>query len=544
MAFMNPVIALEPWRELSPFEQFAMSLSSLSCTFEPDEASERLTSALEAIGMAFGADECTLVTYGAHGEPCLTGSWAPRPHVPCTAEDLSEMPWLLRRLVRGTVVGVSSESDLPDSAAADRAHSVRTGILVRLAVPIVLRGSVCCALMLGARRSHPEWNDAAAGRLKLFGEILGSSIDRSVREPTPRPAAARRPDGAHTAGHAVDPSADHTVAAGGIIGQSSAIKVALDRLDQVAPHDVTVLLCGETGTGKELFARAVHERSRRRDGPFIRVNCAALPPTLIESELFGHERGAFTDATSLRQGRFELAHGGTLFLDEIGDLAPELQSKMLRALQEGEFERVGSSKVRRVDVRVVAATHVDLEHAVADGRFRADLFYRLNVFPIVLPPLRDRRHDIPDLVWSFIRRRQHDLGRNITTVPTDVMHALTGYDWPGNVRELDNVIERALISSNGDTLQLDYPLQPSPPISGASASTDQTLDAVQRQYIEKVLRECGGRINGAGNAAVRLGLHPNTLRFRMKKLGVVVPGRVDAARQAATQPAVSALDPQ
>jgi transcriptional regulator with GAF, ATPase, and Fis domain len=427
---------------------------------------------------------------------------------------------------------VSGESDLPDSAAADRAHAVRTGILARLGVPIVLRGSVGCAIILSARRSHPEWNDAAAGRLKLFGEILGSSIDRPLREEQPRAAAPRRPDGNHAPAHPPE---------GGIIGQSPAIKVALDRLDHVAPHDVTVLLCGETGTGKELFARAVHERSRRREGPFIRVNCAALPPTLIESELFGHERGAFTDATSLRQGRFELAHTGTLFLDEIGDLAPELQSKMLRALQEGEFERVGSSKVRRVDVRVVAATHVDLEDAVAEGRFRADLYYRLNVFPIVLPPLRDRRHDIPELVWAFIHRRQHDLGKHVTTVPTDVMNALTRYDWPGNIRELDNVIERALISTTGDTLQLDYPLQPSRSVS--VTSTDQTLDAVQRQYIERVLRECGGRINGAGNAAVRLGLHPNTLRFRMKKLGVVVPGRLESARQATTQPAVSAPDP-
>jgi transcriptional regulator with GAF, ATPase, and Fis domain len=254
------------------------------------------------------------------------------------------------------------------------------------------------------------------------------------------------------------------------------------------------------------------------------VNCAALPPTLIESELFGHERGSFTGATSMRQGRFELADGGTLFLDEIGDLAPELQSKMLRALQEGEFERVGSSKVRRVDVRVVAATHVDLEHAVADGGFRADLYYRLNVFPISLPALRERREDIPDLVWSFIKRRQHDLGRHVTNITPAVMQALTRYEWPGNVRELENVIERALICSTGDSLQLDYPLHKTVS-SSTAATTDETLDAVQRQYIEKVLRECGGRINGAGNAAVRLGLHPNTLRFRMKKLGVVVPGR-------------------
>jgi transcriptional regulator with GAF, ATPase, and Fis domain len=187
-------------------------------------------------------------------------------------------------------------------------------------------------------------------------------------------------------------------------------------------------------------------------------------------------------------------------------------------------------------VRVVAATHVDLEQAVAEGRFRADLFYRLNVFPIVLPPLRERRNDVPELVWSFIKDHQHEFGRHITTVPVDIMNALTRYDWPGNIRELENVIERALIRTTGETLQLDYPLQPS---GSTPQSTGQTLDAVQRQYIEKVLRECGGRINGAGNAAVRLGLHPNTLRFRMKKLGVVVPGRADMPRP----PAVSAADP-
>jgi transcriptional regulator with GAF, ATPase, and Fis domain len=241
----------------------------------------------------------------------------------------------------------------------------------------------------------------------------------------------------------------------------------------------------------------------------------------------------------MRLGRFELADGGTLFLDEIGDLAPELQAKMLRALQEGEFERLGSSKLRSVDVRVVAATHVDLEHAVADGSFRADLYYRLNVFQITLPPLRARRDDIPDLVWTLIKRHQQHLARHVTTVPPDVMEALVRYDWPGNVRELENVIERALIRTTGDALRLDYPLRPAAPVT----SSEQTLDAVQRQHIEKVLRECGGRINGAGNAAVRLGLHPNTLRFRIKKLGVVVPGRDEVERSHLRSP-VSASGPR
>jgi transcriptional regulator with GAF, ATPase, and Fis domain len=234
----------------------------------------------------------------------------------------------------------------------------------------------------------------------------------------------------------------------------------------------------------------------------------------------------------MRQGRFELADGGTLFLDEIGDLAPELQAKLLRALQEGEFERVGSSKLRSVNVRVVAATNVDLDRAVAENRFRPDLYYRLNVYQITLPPLRARRGDIPDLVWSLIKLHQTNLARHVTTIPDDVMDALVRYDWPGNVRELENVVERALIHSTGETLRLDYPLR-----ATSTASTDETLDGVQRQYIEKVLRECGGRINGAGNAAVRLGLHPNTLRFRIKKLGVVVPGR-DELQRPRQRPAV------
>ena len=221
-----------------------------------------------------------------------------------------------------------------------------------------------------------------------------------------------------------------------IIGDSPALRAALSRVQEVAPTDASVVIVGETGTGKELFARAIHNRSARRARPFVRVNCAALPPTLIESELFGHERGAFTGAVATREGRFEIAHRGTLFLDEIGDLPAEVQAKLLRVLQEGEFERVGSSHSRKVDVRVIAATHQDLELAVKEGRFRADLYYRLNVYPIALPPLRERLEDIPRLVWYFINRRQRALNRKFTSVPDAVFAALSRHCWPGNVREL------------------------------------------------------------------------------------------------------------
>jgi len=318
-----------------------------------------------------------------------------------------------------------------------------------------------------------------------------------------------------------------------IIGESPALRLAQARVQEVAATDASVVLFGETGTGKELFARAVHTRSSRRDRPFVRVNCAALPQTLIESELFGHERGAFTGAVATRVGRFELAHKGTIFLDEIGDLPPDVQAKLLRVLQEGEFERVGSSQSRKVDVRVVAATHHDLETAVAEGRFRADLYYRLNVFPIALPPLRERLEDVPRLVWFFISQRQRALNRKFAKVPAAVMSALQQRAWPGNVRELQNVVERAMIHSAGDTLWLDE--EPGLQAARPSAEGD-TLEVVERRYIEDVLRKCRWRINGPGNAAEVLGLHPNTLRFRMKKLRIhrpATPGTVSPFKRVA-----------
>jgi formate hydrogenlyase transcriptional activator len=310
-----------------------------------------------------------------------------------------------------------------------------------------------------------------------------------------------------------------------IVGESAPLRLALARVGQVAPTNSSVLLLGPTGSGKELFARAVHERSRRQARTLVRVNCAALPPTLVESELFGHEKGAFTGAVSTRQGRFELADGGTIFLDEIGDLTPDVQVKFLRVLQEGEFERVGSSQTRKVDVRVIAATHQDLEAAVADGRFRADLFYRLSVYPIRLPSLQERAEDIPRLVWFFINRHQRDLGRRITEVPQHVMEALQQHAWPGNVRELENVVERAMIASDGHVLRLDTP----PAFAGTAASSvemrtgAELLHDVERAHIGALLERCGWRINGKGNAAERLGMHPNTLRFRLKKLGLSRP---------------------
>jgi formate hydrogenlyase transcriptional activator len=282
-----------------------------------------------------------------------------------------------------------------------------------------------------------------------------------------------------------------------------------------------VLLLGETGTGKELLARAIHGRSRRKDRPLVKVNLAALPSSLIESELFGHVRGAFTGAVADKIGRFELADGGTLFLDEIGELNPELQTKLLRVLQEGEFERIGSGETLHVDVRVVAATNRDLHQAMEEDKFRPDLYYRLAVFPIEVPPLRLRREDVPLLVWHFISKKQVRLGKTISSVPEKVMSALVEYDWPGNVRELENVVERAMILSPGSTLVLEEPFKTARCRQADSPSGDRRH--LDRTQIVRALEDCTWRIKGAGNAAEQLGLKPSTLRYRMKVLGIQRP---------------------
>ena len=306
-----------------------------------------------------------------------------------------------------------------------------------------------------------------------------------------------------------------------IIGESDAIRYVLHKISQVASADVTVLIEGETGVGKELVARAIHKGSSRAGKPFIRVNCAVLPSTLIESELFGHERGSFTGADRTRQGRFELAEGGTLFLDEIAELPLEVQSKLLRVLQEGEFDRVGGTKTRKANVRLITATNRNLRKEVDAGRFREDLYYRILGFPITVPPLRDRRSDIPSLVKHFTERLGHKHGRPITEIPLKVVHQLSAGDWRGNVRELENVIERAVITSRGQTLSL--PEDVSIRLEPLAHSSDQmplTLEEMERTHIRQVLVQTRGRVSGEAGAAQLLGINASTLRSRMAKLGI------------------------
>jgi formate hydrogenlyase transcriptional activator len=516
----------EPDVELQQFERLTATLSSCFARLRPEEIAPAIAGALEQVAQVMDVDASTLVEFadgvtmtGMHAWPQSTafGSGTSSGSLPRS---------LLDGLARHEVVQISRVEDLPFE---EREDAGRGRGWCGLGVPVLVAGQLVCAIVIWSRRLPRRWPEPIVDRLRLVSEILGLALLRC------------RQDAALRASVATIERLNARLAADNvylqeeikiyhdfdeIVGESEALRLALVRLGQVAPMNSTVLLLGETGTGKELFARAVHDRSRRGTRALVRVNCAALPPTLVESELFGHEKGAFTGAVSMRQGRFELADGGTIFLDEIGDLSPEIQAKLLRVLQEGEFERVGSSRTKRVDVRVIAATHRDLEADVAAGRFRADLYYRLSVFPIYLPALRERREDIPGLVWFFIHRHQRELGRRITKIPQAVMHALQQHSWPGNVRELENAIERAMIGTSGETLQLDETLGRTRQPSSIDASPHgDTLAAIQRAHIESVLAECGWRINGTNNAAERLGIHPNTLRFRMKKLGVVCPDR-------------------
>lgn len=308
---------------------------------------------------------------------------------------------------------------------------------------------------------------------------------------------------------------------GEIIGQSDALLRVFSQVESVAPMHATVLLLGETGTGKGVVARAIHGRSSRRDRPFITVNCTALPANLIESELFGREKGAFTGADARQIGRFELADGGTIFLDEIGEMPMELQCKLLRVIQDGEFERLGSPRTIITDVRIIAASNRNLEEEISNGRFREDLFYRLNVFPIIIPPLRQRKEDIPLLVNHFVAKFNNKMGKKIETVSKDTLNVLMGYHWPGNVRELESVVERAAIISQGSALQILDRFNTDQQADESGGRDIKALVDLEHDHILQVLKKTGWRIEGEKGAAVLLGLNPSTLRARMRKYGIL-----------------------
>jgi formate hydrogenlyase transcriptional activator len=511
-------------RVLESFERLTADISSRFSYIPIDELPGAIESALCQLVETLDVDRSTVFELVENGVAVkMLHFWA-RPGVaPMRLGDVEGLSWYIGRLRQGEAIRIGEmERDLPPEAESEQAYVRAVGMKSNLTIPAFIGGQLVCALAVGSFRDAREWPDPLVERVRLVAQIIAAALLRRSQELALRASLdeierLNRQLRAENLYLHEELKSRHDFDE--IVGNSGALSLVLARVEQVAATQSTVLLLGESGTGKALFAHAIHARSPRRQRPFVEVNCAALPAGLIESELFGHEKGAFTGAVAQRLGRFEVADGGTLFLDEVADLPLDLQGRLLRVLQEGEFERVGSSRTRHVDVRVVAATNQDLEAAVRAGRFRVDLYYRLSVFPIVLPPLRDRTEDIPPLLWFFVTRLQRRMGRHIERVPRASMDALQHYHWPGNVRELQNVVERAMIRSTGDVLEIDESFDTGrrPPMVQAA---DRTLAAVERAHITAVLDECGWRINGPGGAAETLALNPNTLRFRMKKLAI------------------------
>jgi transcriptional regulator with GAF, ATPase, and Fis domain len=415
---------------------------------------------------------------------------------------------------QGEIFFISDIEDLPDNQWREKKYChEHGGIKSILFIPLSVAGNVLGVISFVSCNLERKWPDVFVQRLRLLGEIIANALERKRVDQKIQQLKSRLEAENLYLRDQIDIEHKHE----SIIGQSDNIKRTLKQAEQVATTDSTVLVLGETGTGKELMAHAIHNLSPRKDRAMIKLNCAALPATLIESELFGREKGAFTGAMTRQIGRFEAADGSTIFLDEIGELPLELQSKLLRVLQEGQFERLGSPVPVTVDVRVIAATNRDLRHEVKRGTFREDLFYRLNVFPILVPPLRERRDDIPLLVWEMVKEFGKNFGKAIERIPKKNMEALQSYAWPGNVRELRNVIERGMILAKGSTLLVDLP-----EISASLAASvpRQTLAEVERAYILSVMEKCHWRVRGKDAAAEILGLKPTTLEARMKKLEI------------------------
>ena len=516
----RPVVALE---ERLRFETLIGDLSSRFVNLEPERVDGAIQDAQREIVEALDLDRSSLLQLAKSGRTLVfTHYWTrpefPSPPVPAVVAE--SFPWMLAKVLGGELVCVSSYDDLPEDTP-DRESLKQAGTKSNVTVPLTVGGRVVGALTFAAIRHERAWPPEIVKRLVLIGQVFANALARKQADTDLRRALE---DNARLREQLTEENVylQHEVRVlhgpSEVKGQSPAIQSALQQIDQVAPGTTTVLLIGETGTGKELFATALHDRSPRRSRPMIRINCAAIPAALVESELFGHEKGAFTGAVSRQIGRFELADQSTIFLDEIGELSSEVQVKFLRVLQEKQIDRLGGSRPIKVDVRVVAATNRDLEQAVAEGSFREDLYYRLNVFPIRVPPLRERQEDIPALVWSFVEEFSKAMGKRIDSVSKEQLAALQRYQWPGNVRELRNVIERAVILSTGPRLVVQLP-----PATAASRRRSARMDDVEREHIRDILESSGWRVRGTGGAAERLGLKPSTLESRMAKLDLRRP---------------------
>ena len=517
---------------LRQFEHVVAQVASTFVHVSPEQVDEEIEETLGSICKCVDADFSTLLQWNDPEKSTLTVSheWdagsIDGPYFRGAVVS-DTYPWLAARLKEAKPLLISHPDDFPPEAAAERETCERIGIQSIVWAPFMAAHGLQGYISLSTVNRPGSWLKGVVPRLGLVGNVFASAIERQRADLELKQAyeeIGKLKDHLEAENVTLREEIRASFKDDELIGRSHSFRTVLHQAEQVGRTDSTVLILGETGTGKGLIARRIHQQGGRKDRSLVTLNCAALPATLIESELFGHEKGAFTGAVNRKIGRFELADGGTIFLDEVGDLPLELQVKLLRVLQDHEFERLGSSTTRTVDTRVIAATNRDLDKLIAMDAFRADLYYRLGVFPIRIPPLRERRDDIPLLVWFFITNLQTRLGKTFETVPTRAMETLISYDWPGNVRELRNIIERAMILSPSATLDIEGAIPRHHISKCASTRTrerqSENLEDVERAHIVGVLEECGWKVRGKDGAAERLGLKRTTLQSRMKKLGI------------------------
>ncbi len=512
------------------FEELMREISSRFINLPADQIDGDIMAAQRRICELLNIDRSSLLQVSEReaGKLLLTHIHQPPENpLPLGQMDARDFfPWTAQKALEGETVVISKMTDLPPEAGRDRESYDVYGTRSTVSVPLRTgQGPVLGVLAFAVLQEERRWTESVVKEFELIAQVFSNALSRKQTDESLRKNGAKlkeQLDEIESLKQRLEQEnlylleevrllSEHT----GIVAQSAAMKKVLVRAEQVAPTDSTVLLLGETGTGKELLARAIHGMSTRKERPLVTVNCAAMAPTLIESELFGRERGAYTGALTRMTGRFELAHGSTLFLDEIGEIPIDLQSKLLRVLEDGRFERLGSTRSQNVDVRIIAATNRDLEKDVRDGRFRQDLFYRLNVFSVVIPPLRERPDDIPLLVWKFIREFQKRMGKEIESIPKNTIQALQSHSWPGNVRELRNLIENGMIMSKSKSLEVQVPRS-----DPSEATVFASLEDMERMHVTAVLEKTGWRVSGPGGAAEILGLKRSTLQTKLKKLGI------------------------
>jgi transcriptional regulator with GAF, ATPase, and Fis domain len=504
------------------FERLVAQVSSNFINLPLEAVDDAIRDALRRVGEMLHLDRCAFYSVREDGMLVDSVSWHRDriPPGPVTTDAASRFPWAISELRAGRTVTFARPSDIP--SAVDRESYEELGIRAAVVVPLSVGGRIVGGVNFNVFAER-QWDADTVRRLEVIRETFASVLARRQHEQTLRRALdeVRRLTGQLQAENSyLRGEVRAQTDAPAVIGNSAAVRRVLELVGQVARTDATVLLLGETGTGKELFANEIHRLSARSARAMVRVNCSAIPSTLIESELFGRERGAFTGADSRQIGRFELADQSTIFLDEIGELPAEVQVKLLRVLEERQIERLGSPRPIKVNTRIIAATHRNLQELIKADRFRADLFYRLNVFPIQVPPLRERVEDIPGLARLFAAEFAKQFGKVQEPLSDESLAALQSYSWPGNIRELRNVIEREVILARGSRLSITLPSTP-----GAAQASARTLDDLQSEHIRAVLESTGWRIRGAGGAAERLGLKPTTLETRLLKLGIRRPTR-------------------